>query len=260
MKILPVSISRLLHMQTSPADFIWACENRSTDTKSKALGRLAHTLILEPHKLDSHYIASKYAEYRTNEAKAWRDSQQEKGLTIYTENDLATAKACAKSAINNGNFADLLERLDTSVEGETEWIDEDSGLACHGRYDLVADGEIWDVKLTKAIEPESFFKEVIKYQYHVKMAWYMDGLNAQGYCVDTAGLMAIRNTAPHISVGYCLPASLLEEGRRVYKQLLKKLAECIEMDYWPGIKDDGFMVLPVPNWFLNAVNSRNMEE
>ena len=158
-----INISRLLALQESPAAFKYALDNPGPDSPAKALGRLVHTILLEPEKFHAGYVLKAYPDYRSKEAQTWKAAQEEAGRTIYTLEEFEQAEVMAANALDNPDIADLVGAADAIKEGAIQWRDKDTGVACKGRFDLLAGDVLADVKTTQDVTPTGFFRECLKY-------------------------------------------------------------------------------------------------
>jgi hypothetical protein len=251
-----INISRLLALQESPAAFKYALDHPGADSPAKALGRLVHTILLEPEKVHAGYVLKAYPDYRTKDAQAWKAEQEKEGRTIYTLEEFEQAEVMAANALDNPDIADLVGAADAIKEGAIQWTDKDIGVDCKGRFDLLAGGVLADIKTTQDVTPTGFFRECLKYNTFCKMAWYQDGVEAHtgGLYVNQVLLIAIKNKPPYSAVCYEVPRELLADGRQQYKFLLQKYRDCLDLDYWPGIADRGIVRLTAPAWYRPTTN------
>jgi hypothetical protein len=102
-----------------------------------------------------------------------------------------------------------------------------------------------DVKTTSFIG--RFDNEVAKFGYHGQLAFYADGLAAIEPASITPLIIAIQNEAPFDVVVFTM-ADAVEEGRKLYRRLLRQYIECRRTNYWPGICPKAGMPCVLPKW------------
>lgn len=173
----------------------------SEDSDAIQFGRLVHTVILEPAKLDRYAVLNadvigvkvdgSPADNPRN-TKAWKDAvfQAERdGLTVIDGRTLAHAQALAAAVQKHPEAGRLLaQATETEVSAYAE---HPSGALVRGRFDLVLPDAIVDVKTCRDADPETFGKTVNALMYHVSAANYIDIARANGMTVDRFDLICV---------------------------------------------------------------------
>ena len=193
--------------------------HNDTRTKPKALGSLVDTLVLEPDQFDGRYVlqpatyetektsgrgANKITETITkpwnlnsHTCKAIAEEIAATGKEIVTEYDLNKATAIKADLMSNAEAALAI------TEGEKQvsfvWVDEDTGVKCKGRADLVNTGTIDDLKTTIDASPEGFRRAIGRFLYYVQAgvytaAWLQltgDAKEFRFICVETGDIPAV---------------------------------------------------------------------
>ena len=173
----------------------------SPDGEALLFGRLVHTVILEPHKLDTYAVLNAdvigltvKGERSENPTatKAWKDAvfaAKRDGLTVISGQMLARAQSMA-NAIENHPEASRLLTAATATE-VSAYADHPSGARVRGRFDLVCPGAIVDIKTCRDADPENFGRAMNAYMYHVSAANYVDIARANGLTVDRFDLVCV---------------------------------------------------------------------
>lgn len=232
----------------SPRHYQWLLSHPHEETAAMRFGTAVHAAVLEPDKFAKCYVgAPRKMDYRKTDDKQWRDEQLQSGRIILDVNDAEKIDGIV-SAIQGHPFSrDLLKG------GETEltllWTDETTGIPCKGRCDLLTgNGTILvDLKTTTDIRRNEFMRKVLNYGYALSMAFYVDGLQAQGYNIEHVYLLAVETSGPFDVAPYELDDNWLELGRAQYQEALEKLAACRERNVWPGMVPSRDW-LPFPKW------------
>jgi len=173
----------------------------SADSDALLFGRLAHTVILEPHKLDTYAVldpdeigikANGDKADNPTATKAWKDAvfaAKRDGLTVIAPKMLAKARALA-AAVQNHPEAGRLLAAATGHE-VSAYADHPSGARVRARFDLIGPGFIGDIKTTFDGNPEDFGRTMHKYLYHVSAANYLDIARANGHDADRFDLICV---------------------------------------------------------------------
>ena len=225
-----ISNSKLTSLAKSPAHFKYMIEQGFSDSVSLEFGRAFHCALLEPDKFLSCYKVLPEVDRRTKVGKAEFNEFIEKnvGNCFIDREDQSKILSMAQKLLSSDAVRELLEG---EYEKEFYWVDENTEVDCKAKLDIYKKGaRIVDIKTTDNADPETFHRSVFKYAYHRQGAIYQD---ATGERVPYF-IIAIEKDAPHEFSILKLSDEVLEYGRREYKSLLNKYAECLINNYWPG--------------------------
>lgn len=193
----------------------------NVDTKAMSDGRLLHALISErlggePAKI----VVSPHDSFRTNEAKAWRDSQPD-DTAIVKKEQIDNLNKIVDRVINHSKLKPFLE-----VPCATELVVEKqvNGYNVKGILDVVSsDNEatnVIDWKFVSSLVFDSFGKKALYMHYDLQAAVYdflKDATNVY-FCI-------IESEAPHrIKLFHC-DSSFLESGAEKFNKAFKILDE-----------------------------------
>lgn len=240
-----VNFSSLKHIATSPHRYQFELARERTDSPHFRVGRLWHSQVLEPEKVDDEFVM--YVGRRAG--KTWDEFREEHAdRSILSSSEWQAASGCSVSVLSSS-----LARKYLDAPGESElglvWEDEETGTAMKGRIDRVGGGRLVDLKSTRSIEPRKFSRAFAEYFYHAQCALYLDGLRANGYDVTGAPvIIAVESSEPHDVVVYEIPEHVIEEGRRTYRRWLRMLIECTEKNSWPGVAGEDVLKLEIPEY------------
>ena len=164
-------------------------------------GRLVHTVILEPHKLDTYAVlnadvigvkADGSKADNPTATKAWKDAVFEAkrdGLTVISGQLLAKAQSLTAAIERHPEASRLLAQA-TGHE-VSAYADHPSGARVRARFDLIGPGFIGDIKTARDADPETFGRTVNGLLYHVSAANYLDIARANGLTVDRFDLIVV---------------------------------------------------------------------
>jgi len=235
--------SQLRRMADSPAHYQAALTRTWADTPALALGRLTHTLTLQPELFDSEYAVWRGGRRAGKEYEAWE--AQNAGKSHVREQDLDAAQAIATAVRSCPLVQPYLEGA--RYEVGTAWRDEPTGLVCRALLDWCPPGALLDLKTTRSTDPGAFARSAAQYGYHGQMAHYAEGYRAMtGAYPERVLLVAVESAPPYDVVVYDMAGSL-EPGRTWRRTLLDRLADCIASGQYPGRASE-ILPLDLPAW------------
>jgi hypothetical protein len=173
----------------------------SPDGEAILFGRLVHTVILEPAKLDTYAVldpdiigvkADGSKADNPTATKAWKDvvfAAKRDGLTVIAPKMLEKARAM-EAAVRKHPEAGRLLAAATDHE-ISAYADHPSGARVRARFDLVGPGFIGDIKTTRDADPENFGRTMHSFGYHISAANYLDVARANRLDVDRFDLIAV---------------------------------------------------------------------
>lgn len=151
---------------------------------------------------------------------------------------------------------------DGAAEVMMVWNDPETGVLCKARADwLTKDGSIIiDFKSSKNASPEEFWKSYIDYKYYRQAAWYLEGAEVLfGKSEERLFIFPVYETEPpYASAVYESKRHMLDEGRKENRFLLKKYAECLSKNEWPGYPDT-IIPVNVPAWWKSKITTEETE-
>ncbi len=173
----------------------------SPDGDALLFGRLVHTVILEPHKLDTYAVLNAdviglkvNGEKSDNPTatKAWKDAvfaAKQDGLTVITGQLLAKAESLAAAVRKHPEAGRLLA---AATDHEiSAYADHPSGARVRARLDAICSESVIDIKTARDANPETFGRDMNAFMYHVSAANYLDIARANGLNVDRFDLIAV---------------------------------------------------------------------
>jgi exodeoxyribonuclease VIII len=217
--------------QKSPLHFMYSQTHPREETASMTLGTAVHMAILEPERFASYYIVAPDLDKRAKEYKAFVEAC---GGRPFLSADQAETVLAMQSAVERCEAARPY-LLGGEAEKVLTWTDEETGIACKGRLDLLLeDGTIVDLKTARDISARPFASDAAKYGYLFSLAFYHDGCVACGIDPPEVVMVAAENSAPFDCIVYRVCADDIDVGREMYRTALTRLAKCRETGRWPG--------------------------
>ena len=131
----------------------------NSDSPALAAGKLAHWMILEPHKIDELYFVNA----SSKNTKIYKEAKEQHGEVFLTK-EKSAAERLTDAVLRNEAALKLL----TKSEFEVPAIDMIEGLPFRGKADIIQGDTIIDYKTTQDLN--SFKYSCDKYSYELQ-AW-----------------------------------------------------------------------------------------
>ena len=249
-----VNWSTLSSMQKSPAHYRERLATPSVMTPAMAIGRLIHTAVLEPEKLDDEYAIWIGGRRGTNDYKLWL-SEVAGARQPVTKDEYDTALAVSESVWRHRTARKVL--TGGRVESTMMWIDPKTRIRCKARPDHIRGRNLTDLKSTTTVDARDFGRATARLSYYGQLAFYLRGVTVTKHVVDpVARIIAVEKEPPYDVAVFRVPDHVLYEGEQLINKLLDQVVVCRRRRSWPGrYKDE--QTLDFPNWALSDDNAYN---
>lgn len=232
------------------------------ETPQMLLGRVAHSLLLEPEAFEDEFSVLPKIDRRTKEGKAIYKAFEDKSInkTIITQETYDKAKEITRSVLGH----DIARAMLAGGEGEYSYIieDEETGITRKCRPDYLNGEAVIDIKTTSDASYEGFAKQIGSLGYHLQAAFYLDVLNkSEDKKFSEFYFIAVENKAPYAVAVYKLDETHISAGRDAYKESEKRY-----LKYLKDVKDHGeekalsrsgypcrVVEIQVPYYFLDRI-------
>ena len=211
------------------------------ETPALKLGTAIHTSILEPDTFQSLYCLKPDGIDRRTKVgkKAWEDLLlANPGKEILTRTEWDVCHKTRKSVWASPAAKSLLSAKQAAVESTVGWKDDDTGLLCKCRPDLLASAGGWsfvvNLKSTKDASARGFAREVANYGWHIGAAMTLEGLQYVAPFKRRHLFLAVEKVEPYACGVYELGESSALEGENLYRAYLERYAECTKSEVWQG--------------------------
>jgi hypothetical protein len=226
------------------------------------IGRAAHHLLLQGQDgfLEQYAIRpDKWSDFRTKDAKSWRDEMITAGFTILKEEDLYNISGMAKSLARNPLVKAGI--LDGDVERSLIFKDPETGVWLKSRPDCIpnASGDVADLKTTNSVKTEALQRTLEDYDYAMQGA-----LGAMAFdkimpmALESFTLVFVEKAAPWcVRVVTLTPEDMLRGAMQV-AAATRIFAACVEANEWPGpggVQQDAEF-LPMREFKRRAIDER----
>ena len=232
--------SQLKLMRSSPRHYKYGRDHPRPDTSALSLGRAAHAALYEPHTLTAY-------PGKVRRGKEWELFKiDNEGANIVSAKEHALAVDMAEAVRNDPVAGPIVSGA--FLEQTITWTDRVTGHKCKGRVDQV-NGRLGDLKTTSNINPRRFAGDVEKYGYLGQLAFYLDGLQANGILPEERPvIICVESAPPHDVIVYEIGDDDMDAGRDLYRTLLLRVNVCEAHDTWPGIAEGELVKFHRPAW------------
>lgn len=223
------------------------------DTPATQFGTAFHTLIMEPDVFKVRHIVSKYDDFRTNEAKNWRDEQTKNGVTILKQDQMDALIQMEQNARETPFFSQVFRRPESKIEVSVLSKHPATGILRKCRIDCVPPGNsLWDIKTIgkeNGASATSAGRAIVDMNYGFQAAMSLDCWNAvASRRKDKFTLFFCESEPPYLCAAYVLPEEVIEGCRKMINARLYVLAECRANNRWPSYKAIDYPEMP--RWFV----------
>jgi len=209
-----------------------------------SLGKAVHTLLLGEDDFRAIYSVrpTKFKDWRTNDAKEWRESQIKAGKVVLVPEHLEQIEGMANRVANDRTFVDHLRG---DIERSIIYQDR-TGVWVKARPDSIpADTVIADLKTTADASERGCLNAIKKFGYHQQMALISTAIHeVMGYQVTDHVLLFIEPKRPHAYNIKPLDNQYIWYGKRQNRAALNIFAECLQSGFWPTYYGSGLSASP----------------
>jgi hypothetical protein len=175
-----LSSSTLKMVLKSPKTYKYVTKYGQSETQPLRDGKLFHTMILEPHKIDELVIV----DVATKANKVYKEAKAE-GKEVYTTKEIKDAERLADAILKNDEAVHYMSK----AEFEVPEIAMINGLPFRAKADILKDNMIVDLKTTTGLN--EFRYSADKYSYDLQAYLYREMFNVDEFvfvCIDKGSL------------------------------------------------------------------------
>lgn len=205
--------------------------HRSDPTAAMVNGTIIDSLLVGG---DTELVESPHEEYRSNEAKSWRDAVIASGKLPVKAKELRYARKAADEI--RQNLADQGVVLNGENQLTAVWDVE--GVRCRGRFDhwLEESSTIIDIKTAENANPAKLGGKFVDFSYAIQWAAYVSAIETLR--PELAGrvqmLFAFCETEPPFAITIARPAGTMRAlGEYQWRKAVRTWGECLTSKKWP---------------------------
>lgn len=207
------------------------------------LGQAAHMLFLGEQGFRRKFVMrpSKWADWRTADARAWRKEQEAAGFAVLTDDMMAQIRGMAASLAREPLIQQGL--LSGEIERSMVWQDLETGVWLKSRPDAIPnDTLIVDLKTTSSAAPQDVRRSIAENGYAIQLALAGEGMRAtlgREPANDDFVLVFVEVKPPFCCNVKIVDGEWIDYARRQLRRAIRTFAQCLETGQWPGYADNG---------------------
>lgn len=252
-QIPAVSSTDLKKLAKSPLHYQYYKTHPTEDTPALLFGRASHKYMLEKAEFEEEFAVCPSVNRRTKEGKAEYEQfiADNLGKDVIAQDDFDKILEMHKALYSTPFVGQLLSG---KKELSYFWKDLHTNVDCKCRPDcLTKIGDtvvLIDYKTCDDASTDRFMKRSIDLMYDLQMAFYKDGLIANGIKVDSVMFIAQEKNPPYAVNIMEVTPEYLASGSDMYHTYLNLYKECTESDVWFGYTNNEVNSLQLPGWLL----------
>ncbi len=227
-------------------------EERTKPTKALRVGTIEHYLLLQPEEYPKMVVVrpDHWKDWKTNDAKAWRDEQEMNGRLVTDYKELFNIHGMHDAVRAHRISGPLFRR--GSAEVSLFAHDPEVGLDLKTRIDwlpdpsLILDGPVptVDLKTDRDVHPDTFRRTIRYRRYYFQAFVNLRMCQLLGLERTCALICAVKNEPPFTVEMSQIGARWLEQAHVEYLAACRIYKECLETGVWPGSTNQITVVEP----------------
>jgi hypothetical protein len=288
-----LSASKLKAMQEGWREFevLYVTQTKPRKkTKSKQLGSISHTLLLEPQHFNRYAVMpAKTSEHidTVDELKALCKSLNIATKSTWRKGDYITALIDADPSLQGELWVCFMEQWQADNRDKTivtadeyavasnvldavrkskiaqqilgdgglpehalYWQDRDTGLDCKALYDLLQYRRVVDVKTARDARLAGFQRDAHKYGYFMQAAHYIDGAKHDGLDLESFVFIVVETAAPYRVRAYEYTPESLQWASEKRRELMAEYVRRKEANDWSEDKENEIQKIAIPPYAM----------
>lgn len=224
-RTIPVRFSALKNMALSPAHYLDSLLHDGDDSLARRIGRGVHALLFG--------LPVAVYEGKVRRGKEWEAFKANAAGEILNVTEHDQSRRVVDAIRNNADASALMFGADIKNEHKFMW--RTLGRQCRGTPDAYGPRHLVDLKTHRRQKPEKFVSSAAWMGYHGQLAWYQNGLRAEGLSTaDDVYIVAVESVRPFPVTVYRLTDEALDLGNRMWRGWLEQLLGCEQSEQWPA--------------------------
>jgi hypothetical protein len=245
-----INVSSLKAFSRSPAHAMVGFEEEKETTEAMAIGSLLDHKVLGTPYL---WTTSPYDDYRTKEARSWRDEQTERGVTVFKQDAIEIVERMVEAVREHPVAGRLLAepgKAQVGMFGEFESCER------KGLIDWLPNTTpvIVDLKKCRDASKAGFRRQIGQLRYDVQAAYYRDLYRDITGETRAWQWICVEDQAPYAVAVYQLDTESLDKGSSTWQSWIRQWMVCEDTDSWPGYNGDSIQIIQSPAYILKDEN------
>jgi hypothetical protein len=241
-----INISSLKAFSRSPAHAMVGFEEEKETTDAMNIGSLLDHKVLGTPYL---WTTSPFDDYRTKEARSWRDEQEARGVTVFKQDAIETVERMVEAVREHPVAGRLFAepgKAQVGMFGEFESC-ERKGLI---DWLPATTPVIVDLKKCRDASKAGFRRQIGQLRYDVQAAYYRDLYRDITGETRAWQWICVEDQAPYAVAVYQLDTESLDKGSSTWQSWIRQWMICEDTDSWPGYNGDSIQIIQSPTWIL----------
>ena len=175
--------------------------------------------------------------------KAWKAEQALHGRKILKADHITALKGMARSMANDPILAET-GCLHGAIEQSLIWKDKETGVYLKARPDIIPEGgdAITDLKTVEMPDFDTCQRSLTDHNYHMQLALIgmgIEALTGRRLGNEDYVLVFVGKKRPWLVNIKPIEANAIWYGRMLIRRAIRKFADCLEKNEWPGFPDSG---------------------
>lgn len=238
----PLSYSSLKHFSVSPWHYwnYYFGEKKESDAFDK--GKVFELMLLEPEKVDTEIRIRPDLNLRKpadrEKLAEWKIDPKNAGKIHVSESDLAECLEMYERCMRDEELMEFLSDIEKDGIQETVyWTDPETKLRNVAKIDCRNDKyanpfKVIDIKTGISGDPLDWDRAVLNFYYHLQAGGYTLAYEKKYFVYPQYYWVVVENRAPYAINIFKADDRLLEEGKRLYLQLLQAFKYCLDNNLW----------------------------
>ena len=241
-----INVSSLKAFSRSPAHALVGFEEERETSDAMNIGSLLDHKVLGTPYL---WTTSTYDDFRTKEARAWREDQEYRRVTVFKQDAIETVERMVESVRKHTVAGRLLAEPGKAQVG---MFGEFDGCDRKGLIDWLPDATpvIVDLKKTRDASKAGFRRQIGQLRYDVQAAYYRDLYRDITGETREWQWICVEDFAPFAVAVYQLDRESCERGSATWQDWIRQWMVCEDTDSWPGYNGGAAEMISSPNWIL----------
>jgi hypothetical protein len=245
-----INVSSLKAFSRSALHASAGFEEEKEPTDAMNIGSLLDHKVLGTPYL---WTTSPYDDYRTKDARAWRDEQEARGVTVFKQDAIETVERMVQAVrahpVAGRIFAEP-GKAQVGMFGEFESC-ERKGLIDWLPTSMPV---IVDLKKCRDASRHGFRRQIGQLRYDVQAAYYRDLYRDITGETREWQWVCVEDVAPYAVAVYQLGAESLDKASATWQSWIRQWMVCEDTDSWPGYNGDSTEIIQSPNHILRDEN------
>lgn len=243
-------------------------ENRPLSGASIEFGNQVEDWLLEKETFWNKYVLlpNEYEDSKGNikpftlmssKCRQIKENYERMGLQVVTPDKIFILEEI-ESKVNLNYTAK--NYLSGTPQVSVVWQDEETGVICKGRYDVLNEDSIADLKTTKDASISKFRKDMMQLNYHCQAWMYQESWakHNNGEILPFI-FVVIENCSPYGIITYAIREDSLEVGKHKARQAMQVYKNCVETGIWNGYPEE-VIDIDIPEYAIHKALNEGVIE